>query len=121
MDELYARALVLSDGANTVALVSADLLYAPLEEITNPVRAILWEKLALPGQNVMICATHTHSGPEVFTRSKLSPKSRTVVPPLDQSYLQRWCEADGCGAACLPEHAGRENRRRGGRAAGGPL
>jgi neutral ceramidase len=88
MDELYAKALVLHDGDNTVALVSVDLLYAPLEEITNPVRAILQENLGIPGRNAMICATHTHSGPEVFTKSKLPPKDRTPAAQLDQAYLQ---------------------------------
>ena len=67
MDDLYAKAMVLSDGHNTVAIVSADLLYTPLEEITDPVRTIVHEKLGIPKQNIMVCATHTHSGPEVFT------------------------------------------------------
>jgi len=88
MDDLYAKALVLSDGRETVAIISADLLYTPLEEIANPVRAILTEKLGIPRQNIMVCATHTHSGPEVFTRSKLPPKSRVPVSDLAQSYLQ---------------------------------
>jgi neutral ceramidase len=88
MDDLYAKALVLSDGRETVALVSADLLYTPLEEIANPVRALVADKLGIPRQNIMVCATHTHSGPEVFTRSKLPPKSRVPVSDLAQSYLQ---------------------------------
>lgn len=88
MDDLYAKAMVLSDGRNTVALVSADLLYTPLEEIANPVRGLVQEKLGIPKQNIMVCATHTHSGPEVFTRSKLPPKSRVPVSDLAQSYLQ---------------------------------
>jgi len=88
MDDLYAKAMVLSDGRNTIAIVAADLLYTPLEEITDPVRTIVHEKLGIPRQNIMICATHTHSGPEVFTRSKLPPKSRVPVSELAQSYLQ---------------------------------
>ena len=31
IDELYAKALVLSDGNTTIAIVSADLLYTPVE------------------------------------------------------------------------------------------
>ncbi len=88
MDDLYAKAMVLSDGRNTVAIVSADLLYAPLEEITDPVRTIVHERLGIPKQNIMVCGTHTHSGPEVFTRSKLPPKTRVPVSDLAQSYLQ---------------------------------
>ncbi|MBN1507996.1 MAG: neutral/alkaline non-lysosomal ceramidase N-terminal domain-containing protein [Sedimentisphaerales bacterium] len=87
-DELYAKAMVLSDDSNTVAIVCADLLYTPLEEITTPVRAAIQEKLSIPAQNVMVCATHTHSGPEVFTRSKLPREGRLEPASVDQSYLQ---------------------------------
>jgi hypothetical protein len=88
LDELYAKALVLNDGSTTLAIVSVDLLYAPLEEITNPVREIIKEKIGIPEQNALICATHTHSGPEVFTRSKLPPGKNAPALEIDQSYLQ---------------------------------
>ncbi len=88
IDELYARALVLNDGNTTVAIVSADLLYTPLEEITNPARQIIKDKTGMPEQNVLICATHTHSGPEVFTRSKLGPDKEIPASKIDQRYLQ---------------------------------
>ena len=87
LDELYAKALVLNDGTNTVAIVSADLLYTPLEEITNPVRGIIKEKIGIPEQNILVCATHTHSGPEVFTRTKVPREGRLPASQIDQSYL----------------------------------
>jgi hypothetical protein len=88
LDELYAKALVLNDGHTTIAIVSADLLYTPLEEITNPIRDIIEEKIGIPEQNVLICATHTHSGPEVFARSKVPSKGRIQASEIDQFYLQ---------------------------------
>jgi len=88
IDELYAKALVLNDGSTTIAIVSADLLYTPLEEITNPIRDIIEEKIGIPGRYVFICATHTHSGPEVFTKSKLGPEKRIPASKIDQFYLQ---------------------------------
>ena len=88
LDELYAKALVLNDGNTAIAIVSADLLYTPLEEITNPVREIIKEKTGIPEQNVLICATHTHSGPEVFARTKLPSKGRMPASRIDQHYLQ---------------------------------
>jgi hypothetical protein len=88
IDELYAKALVLNDGRTTIAIVSADLLYTPLEEITNPIRKIIEEKIGIPGRNVLICATHTHSGPEVFTKSKLGPDTEIPASRIDQFYLQ---------------------------------
>jgi len=87
LDELYAKALVLNDQSTTLAIVSVDLLYTPLEEITNLVREIIKEKIGIPEQNVLICATHTHSGPEVFTKSKLGPGKEIPASKIDQSYL----------------------------------
>ena len=88
LDELYAKALVLNDGRITIAIVSVDLLYVPLEEVTNPIREIIEEEIGIPGRNVFICATHTHSGPEVFTRSKLRPEKKVATSEIDQFYLQ---------------------------------
>ena len=88
LDELFAKALVLSDGTTTLALVSIDLLYTPLEEITNPVRALIKAKTGIRAQNVMVCATHTHSGPEVFTNWKLDPEDHVAESEIDQAYLK---------------------------------
>ncbi|MEA3226079.1 MAG: neutral/alkaline non-lysosomal ceramidase N-terminal domain-containing protein [Planctomycetota bacterium] len=88
LDELYAKSLVFDDGANTVVIVSADLLYTPLEEITDPVRKIITEKVGIAGQNVLVCGTHTHSGPEVFSKSKLRSDKTIDVSTIDRSYLE---------------------------------
>ncbi len=88
LDELYAKALVLNDGSTTIAIVSADLLYSPLEDITNPVREIIKEKIGIPAQNILVCGTHTHSGPEVFSRSKLAPGKEVQADDIDQFYLR---------------------------------
>jgi neutral ceramidase len=87
LDELYAKALVLNDGNNTLVIVSCDLLYTPLEEIAGPARKIITEKTGIPERNILICATHTHSGPEVFTKSKFRTPGDTPPPPIDRSYL----------------------------------
>ena len=87
LDELYAKALVLDDGTNTVAIVSADLLYTPLEEIAGPVRKIIVEKTGIPERNILVCATHTHSGPEVFTKSKFRTAADDPAPAIDRYYL----------------------------------
>jgi len=88
LDDLYAKALVLDDGTSAVAIISADLLYTPLEEITDPVRKIITEKTGIGPENILLCATHTHSGPEVFSKSKLRPDKRIDVSTVDRSYLE---------------------------------
>jgi len=87
LDELYAKALVFSDGTNAVVIVSCDLLYTPLDEIAGPVREIITEKTGIPEQNILICATHTHSGPEVFTKSKFRTAGDRPPPAIDRCYL----------------------------------
>ncbi|MBN2592827.1 MAG: hypothetical protein JXA81_04905, partial [Sedimentisphaerales bacterium] len=87
LDELYAKSLVLSDGTNTLVIVSCDLLYTPLEEIAGPAREIITEKTGIPERNILICATHTHSGPEVFTKSKFRTSGDRPPPQIDRSYL----------------------------------
>ena len=87
LDELYAKALVLDDGNNILVIVSCDLLYTPLEEIAWPARKMITEKTGIPEQNILICATHTHSGPEVFTRSKFKKAEDEPPPAIDCSYL----------------------------------
>lgn len=87
-DGLFAKAMVLSDGATTLAIVSTDLLYTPLDDITNPVRALVHERTGIPEKNIMVCATHTHSGPEVFTRSKVPAEGRLEAAKIDQAYCR---------------------------------
>jgi len=85
VDELYAKALVLDNGQNTIAIVSTDLLWVPLE-ITTQIRRILKEKVGIPESNVLICATHTHFGPKIFTRAKIGPD--VPASKIDKSYVQ---------------------------------
>ena len=54
LDELYAKALVLNDGRITIAIVSVDLLYVPLEEVTNPIREIIKEKIGISGMSFLL-------------------------------------------------------------------
>lgn len=85
IDELYAKSLVLDDGNNAIAIVSADLLWVPLE-ITSAVRGIVKKKTDIPESNVLVCATHTHFGPKIYARTKIGPE----VPgnTVDKSYVQ---------------------------------
>jgi neutral ceramidase len=85
-DELYAKALVLDDGQNKIAIVSADLLWFPLE-ITNEVRELVKKKIGISKSNVLVCATHTHFGPKVEKIRKDWPD--TPASKVDKSYVQK--------------------------------
>jgi len=84
-DRLYAKAMVLDDGQNKIAIVSADLLWVPLK-ITTDVRKAVKERIGIAEENVLICATHTHFGPKIDRIAKDWPDA--PVSEIDQSYIQ---------------------------------
>lgn len=59
---LYAAAMYLEDGANQVALISCDVLVISNEAAAR-IRAAVEKSSQIPAENVIVCATHTHSGP----------------------------------------------------------
>jgi neutral ceramidase len=61
-DPLHAKALVLQQGAQQLALVSCDLVGVSLSQTTNA-RAQASAKTGIPLTNIVICATHSHTGP----------------------------------------------------------
>lgn len=61
-DPLKARAVVLSDGKEAFALVFCDLV-GPSLNVTRQARAQAGKKIGVPVKNIMIGATHSHTGP----------------------------------------------------------
>ncbi len=61
-DPLLAKALVLGDGKTRVAVVCCDLIgIGP--DVTAKARRLIAEQTNVRGENVMITATHAHTGP----------------------------------------------------------
>ena len=59
-DRLYARAIALSSGPRRLVLVSADLAsfaFGP------HLQRLIGERVGLQAEDILLCATHTHSGP----------------------------------------------------------
>jgi hypothetical protein len=70
-DNLFAKALVFTDGEETVAIVACDLVgLSP--ELVGRARQLIEEGSGIKGENVLLNATHTHSGPAVI--GVLGPK-----------------------------------------------
>lgn len=84
-DDLYARAIVLDDGSNAVAIISVDLLWIP-PQITSEVRAMVKDKTGIPERNILISATHTHFGPRLFSRTKLG--TQDPDNKVDEAYVR---------------------------------
>ncbi len=75
-DPLYAKALVLESGGERIALVSCDVICMPAD-VADPARELIEQRTGIPGGNVLICATHTHTGPEMR-------RGRTVIPANEE-------------------------------------
>jgi len=71
-DPLFARALVLDDGRQRVAILSADLPEVS-PAFAADVRRRIEQELGVPAANTLFTVTHTHAGPLVVARPGGSP------------------------------------------------
>ena len=78
LHDLYATAVVLSDGEQKVAVVGLDVLGldAPL---VNAVRERVQQQTSIPGANVLINAAHNHFGPAIL---------QALPDEIDEMYYQ---------------------------------
>ena len=77
-DPLYATALVVQSDGSSIALLGCDLLWVH-PTLVAEVRDGVEEATGIPGANVMICCSHTHSGPPGY----IHPNAR----PVDNAYV----------------------------------
>ena len=61
-DPLYVRSLVLDDGKTTIAMALVDSCMVH-RDVLDPARARAAKVTGIPAENIMVCATHTHSAP----------------------------------------------------------
>lgn len=61
-DELHARVLVLDDGRTRLALVVADSCMLP-REVIEQAKSLVAKQTGIPGEAILISATHAHSAP----------------------------------------------------------
>lgn len=64
-DNLYARALALSDGKTEVVIVVVDSCMIP-KDLLDKAKAIAADKTGIPAEQVLVSATHTHTAPSSF-------------------------------------------------------
>jgi hypothetical protein len=61
-DELHARCLVLDDGKTRLAIAVCDMCMIP-REVMDQAKEFVQKETGLPGENILISATHTHEAP----------------------------------------------------------
>jgi hypothetical protein len=81
LDDLSATAIIVSDGDTRVAILSCDLLHIH-PDLVRRVRRDAGERTGIPAENMMFCATHTHSGPATYAYPDSPPIGRAYVANL---------------------------------------
>src|ERR1700674_3004351 len=66
-DDLYAKTIVLEQDGVKAGMVALDVVNIP-RPIVEAARAAISQATSVDGANVMISATHTHTGPEMGSR-----------------------------------------------------
>lgn len=99
-DPLYAKALVLREGDQAIAIVVCDLLWIE-RQLSSRVRRLAGEKTGIPYSNILIAATHTHTSPAYH--SNIRELTGSLRPPFDKDEDM---ELDEYGASLVKNIAG---------------
>ena len=83
-DDLAAQAIVVSDGVHKAAIVSVDVLALGIR-ICESIAACIASETDIPADAVMVCATHTHSGPQ-FNIFATPHREATGSPERDLNW-----------------------------------
>jgi len=82
-DELYAKAVAFGSDGSEVILVTTDTIGFRWED-TKWIRREIEEKVGIPGNNILINSSHTHSGPILGVTPYLKPELQNP----DEAYLE---------------------------------
>lgn len=92
-DELYARAMVLDDGATRLVLVICDNI-RPFDEAYAEARKLIAAEQNVPPANIIIGATHSHTGPTMeepydrLLRTKIVDAVRLAAGRLEPATIK---------------------------------
>ncbi|OQA00952.1 MAG: Neutral ceramidase [Planctomycetes bacterium ADurb.Bin401] len=84
-DRLWSSALYLCDGKQQAMFVANDIIFVS-KQSSAKIRKRIEAKTGISAKNIMVTATHTHSGP--MTLDYLSNSSDPIVPKTDVKYVQ---------------------------------
>ena len=84
-DPLLSSALYLSDGPEHLMFIANDIIFISKASSLR-VRKKIMDSTGIPFENIMISATHTHSGP--ITVNCISNAHDAAVPEVDKNYIR---------------------------------
>ena len=96
-DDLWARSLVLEDDNEKVAIIALDLCWPLPKNDYLKVRREVESRTDIKGENVLVSATHTHSGPTFSATIEDYPmplkRRRELIDPWVESLPRRISES----------------------------
>ena len=93
-DLLYSKALVLENGNNSnLAIVTSDLLGINRKSV-DKIREKIIKRISIDRDNILICASHTHSGPDVLSLFSKRVDKRYLYE-LENKMIEVVCSAWG--------------------------
>ena len=92
-DPLHARALVLDDGATTLAMVVVDNI-GVRRDAGGRIKAVATERCGIAPDRILIASTHTHSAPDAY-----------VTKGLAEAVAYRHILIEGVAEAIVRAHA----------------
>lgn len=111
-DDLFARSLVVEGDNGTTAVLMTLSLEWVSPPVARAVREGIQQQTGIPARNIVISATHTHSGPELFDLDH--PYMKTLVARAVESAVSAWKHRVpgrlGFGSGIAPE-LGKNDRR----------
>ena len=101
-DPLFVHACAISDDTTTLVLCSADILSFQWIDV-DAIRNTFAEQTDLPAENLILCGTHNHNGPECTYHFGGSPDADPY--PKDPPEYNRACVTPGTGERWIDETA----------------
>jgi len=92
LDDLYATAMVCDNGETQIALVACDLIF--VHPITVAcVRDEVARRAHIPHDHVMLCCSHTHSGPITYAGPEQGEREHAYITTLAYQIAGAICAA----------------------------
>lgn len=96
-DPIHARALVLEDGHNLVALCSIEVCFFTSQDVSQ-MRSLIANMTPIPPENIFFFATHTHAAPAFYeTENWEHPPTESAMDAVVAAYASRQPARIGIG------------------------
>lgn len=98
-DALYAKAMVIRNGTETVAIVSLDIICVDALFV-DKAKVLIAQETGIAPDHVSISATHTHTGPEVRQVGNKVPRNEEWLAELPRKIADVVHEAANQAVSC---------------------